>query len=492
MAAIADPFAQPVAIDAEAVVRRVDPPPPRTLDEWAEEELGEEFWSKQVEIGQSIADHRYTAVQSCHDTGKSYTASRAMCWWLDEHPLGEAFVVSTAPTQTQVEAILWREVGRAHRKGDLPGRITSGMVPQWKLGNEIVGYGRKPQDLVNIEEAMAAFSGIHALYVLIVIDEAGGVPEWMYDAVDTLATNENARVLAIGNPDDPSSHFEKITRPGSGWNVIKIPYDETPNFTDEEVSDYVSAQLISPTWVEERKKRWGVGSPRYISKVLGEFPEITDDTLIPPKLLRLATENELPGHEKGRYAMDVARFGDDETVIYRNRGGVIRFEASAHKQDTMQTAGLAMTFLRPHNKAVPMVVDADGLGAGPYDRLRELKQPAIAFHGGHSPYDKERFINRRSEVYWNFREMCENGEIDLDATDEDALAQLGNIKWSLDSRGRVKVETKDEMRKRGVSSPDRADTIVMSTVAGDRYPIAPDPTLPKRKPETAGLMERKF
>ena len=81
-----------------------------------ERELNEEPWSKQVEIAQSVLDHRYTCVRSCHGTGKSYLASRLMAWWIACHPIGEAFVVSTAPTQTQVEAILWREVGKAHRK----------------------------------------------------------------------------------------------------------------------------------------------------------------------------------------------------------------------------------------------------------------------------------------------------------------------------------------------------------------------------------------
>ncbi len=228
---------------ADRVAAMIYPPEDPYRDDpvaWTMEgPLREYLWSAQREVMQSVASHRYTAVRSAHSTGKSFSASRLVSWWIQCHEPGEAFVVSTAPSQTQVEAILWREIGRAHRKGRLRGRITYGQVPSWKIAQEIVGYGRKPQDLSSKEEAMAAFQGIHAKYVLIVIDEAGGVPKWLFDAVDTLATNKLARVLAIGNPDDPASHFEKVCRPGSGWNSMSISAFDTPAYTGEDVPEYL-------------------------------------------------------------------------------------------------------------------------------------------------------------------------------------------------------------------------------------------------------------
>jgi hypothetical protein len=140
------------------------------------------MWSKQQEIAESVVEHRYTAVKSCHDSGKSFTASRLAAWWLDVHPPGEAFVVTTAPTTAQVEAILWREIGKAHRKGDLAGRIT--LDAKWYIGQELVAYGRKPADY-----DQAAFQGIHARYVLIIIDEACDVPK-------SLSCRSTAVVLA--------------------------------------------------------------------------------------------------------------------------------------------------------------------------------------------------------------------------------------------------------------------------------------------------------
>lgn len=475
------------------VLRRMFPQPDPYNDDpvgWVNNRLGEHLWSKQREIAESVRDNRYTAVQSAHDTGKSFIASRLVAWWMSTHPIGEAFAVTTAPTQTQVETILWREIGRAHRKGNLDGRITAGMVPQWKIGPEIVGYGRKPQDLRSVEEAAAAFSGIHAKYVLIVIDEGGGVPKWLFDAVDTLATNEYARVLAIGNPDDPVSNFERICRPGSGWDHHTISAFDTPAFTGEDVPDDLLDLLVSRTWVEERKVDWGEGSPLYISKVLGEFPEVTDDTLISPAMVREAQLRELPGMEKGKFGADIARYGTDETCVYRNRGGCIRLEHTAHKKSTMESTGVFAKLIEDTSGEVPMIVDVIGIGAGPYDRLVEMGYPVRAFDAAERAYNPKRFKNRRAEAWWGMRTLFEEGMIDIAAADEKLAAQLLSIKWKVDSAGRIYIESKDDMKKRGLPSPDRADAAMMSTV------VPPNMHIPELDPEdkveslTADLLKR--
>lgn len=293
---------------------------------WLDEVLGEFAWSTQLSVWESLVEHRSTAVHSCHDSGKSFIASRIIAWWIANHPVGEAFVVTTAPTAAQVAAILWREVGKAYRKAKerkqpLPGRIVQSPFSQWKVGDELVGYGRKPADY-----EQSAFQGIHAMFVLVVLDEAGGIVRSLWDAVDALLTNEHARVLAIGNPDDPTSHFATVCKPGSDWNVIRIDGLRTPNFTDEGTRDYplvralmehegipysteevpagIRPLLLSPLWVEERLRRWcgierdahltmsapelreyvarrAAASPLFTAKVRGEFAEGSQTRVIP-------------------------------------------------------------------------------------------------------------------------------------------------------------------------------------------------------------------
>jgi hypothetical protein len=330
-------------------------------------------------------------------------------------------------------------------------------------GKELVAFGRKPAD-----HDQSAFQGIHALYPLIAVDEARGVPKSIFDAVDALATNSNARVLAIGNPDDPSSHFAQICKPGSGWYVIKVSAFDTPAYTGEEVPAELLPLLVDPVWVEERKKVWGVTSPIYQSKVLGEFPDISDDTLILPKWIEAAQKRTLERTRRPIVAADIARFGKDETVIMRREGGRIRVYRAHHRADTMTTTGHVANAMRDiddeagKNDWVRAIVDVPGVGGGVVDRLAELDLPVMPYNGGEAPIDKERIVNARAEDYWTLRERFEQGEVDIDPDDDKLAAQLGSIKWGIDSRGRIKIESKDDMRKRGLPPPDRADAMAIA------------------------------
>lgn len=452
-----------MAVKLSSLADILDPEPKMDIVDWTVNKRNGFLWSKQREVYESVQTHRYTAVKSAHGTGKSWSAANLVAWWLDQHPIGEAFAITTAPTAPQVEAILWREISVAHVEADLDGRITWGQVPQWKIGDRMIAYGRKPADYADPTKAMQAFQGIHARYVLVVLDEACGIPVWLWNAVDSIVTNDNARVLAIGNPDDPSSEFEKVCRPGSGYNVITISAFDLPAFTGEQVPDALSENLTGRGWVEERKRKWGEGSPLYQSKVLGEFPDLSDDSLIPPKLVREAIERDLTieAQGSGQAGGDVARLGVDKSCLYHDVDGVIRRVGEWHKQSTMKTAGnFALWCL--DNTGVPLWIDISGLGAGVYDRLHEQGHSVYPFDGGMLPEDPVRFKNVRAEQYWNLRRRFEEGLIDLDPQDLDLHAQLVSIKWSLDSRGRILIESKDDMRKRGLPSPDHADAVMMA------------------------------
>ena len=454
-----------------SIADRFDPPASKYMGrpaKWMHDKLGF-IWSKQVEICNSVKLNRHTAVHSGHGVGKSWIGAALACWWIDTHPPGEAFVVSTAPTQPQVESILWREIGRLHRKLALPGYITGGNQPQWKLDNgELVGFGRKPADYIDAEQAKAAFQGIHARYILVILDEAAGIPVWLWDAVESLVTNENARILAIGNPDDPASQFAKVCSPGSGWNLVHISVFDSPNFTGEEIPDELVDLLPSEIWVDERRKRWGEGSLLWTSRVLGLFPKTSKDTLISPDLIFQAINRDLSAtKDEGRYGVDVARSGDDESTIYLKQGGVVRRElAQVGLGDTMLLAGEVFNRVRPNNGLRPAVIDVIGIGAGVYDRCKEQDLNVVAFNASEQANDPVKFLNRRAEQYWALREMFIEGLVDLDEEDEELATQLGSIKWKINSAGRIQIESKEDMKKRGLPSPDRADGVMMSTYVG--------------------------
>src|SRR5690554_6242439 len=176
--------------------------------QWVTDKAGDFLWSKQRDIMEAVRDYPRVAVRSCHSTGKTATAGRVAAWWIDAHPPGEAFVLTTTPTGPQVKALLWREINRLHAKAGLAGYTN---LTEWYVeanGNsELVAFGRKPS-----EYSEAAFQGFHAKYVLVIMDEASGVPSTLWNAAESVASNRNSRILAIGNPDLTSGEFYDACR----------------------------------------------------------------------------------------------------------------------------------------------------------------------------------------------------------------------------------------------------------------------------------------
>ena len=425
-------------------------------DAWARDKLGAFLWSKQREIVQSVVFNRRTAVRSSHGPGKSFIAGMLAAWWIDTHPAGEAMVVTTAPTHRQVHGILWEEIRKQHRKGDLPGRVL--MTDQWYLGDSLIGEGRKPADHDD-----DGFQGTHRRYVLVILDEACGVPENLYTGAESITTNEHCRILAIGNPDDPTSPFHDACKPNSGWNVIGISTFDTPNFTGEEIPESLVDLLPSRTWQEGRLKKWGADSPLYISKVLGQFPESSEDTLIPLSWVVRAQNREIVPRrfDESKMGLDVARFGSDRTVAYHNHGGRVRLVMDVGKQKTTETAGRVANLWK-ELRTSDINVDGVGVGGGVVDMLEEDGYPVNDMQAGGGSSAPTKFLNARAEWYWNLRVMFERDEIDLDPEDEDLASQLSSIKFHHTRRGQVQIESKDEMKKRGMPSPDRADAVMLA------------------------------
>lgn len=498
---------------------------------------GEWAWSEQRRILESVRDNRYTAVHSAHDLGKSFIASRIIAWWISSHPIGEAFVVSTAPSAAQVGAIMWREVAKIHRKAGLIGKINRAGYPQWYVDAELIGYGRKPADY-----EQSAFQGIHAKYVLVVIDEACGVPRNLYDSIDALVTNANCRVLAIGNPDDPASHFSSICKPGSGWNIIHLDGLRSPNMTydrvigpdpknpkwpllaalmeaegipysTEVIPDELREYLIDEQWIEERIERWaGVGrtltehmthealldmvlqrthgSSLFTAKVRGIFPEAASDGVIPLGWLTQAVNRwkslrddpaysgkpaSLKAHESGTriVGVDVARTGSDETCLALRYGSYIAELQRMRVTDTMEVANRVAAYM--HEPGATAVVDVIGIGSGVYDRLRQMKNNAdiigtpIPFNASAGTERRDmlgqfHFFNSRAAAWWRMRELLDPAKGSMIALpdDEELIEELAAPKFDLYANGRLKVEGKDDIKRRIGRSTDSADAVIQA------------------------------
>jgi len=431
----------------------------REPESWVSERLEENCWSKQIEILRSVIDNRFTAVPSCFGSGKSWLAARLATFWIDVHPPGTAFVVTTARSGAQVKAILWRELQRAHIAGSLDGRLNK---TEWWLDvngkEEIVAFGRKPDDMDTI-----AFQGIHARYVLVLIDEAAGINKLLFESLSSLIVNEDSRMLAIGNPEDASSEFAEICKPGSGWNTIQIKAWDTPNFSGEEIEKDVAAELISKMWVEEKRKRWGEGSPMWEAKIEADFPSSQINGVFPISLIRAAQDRKLKGTYPNELGVDVGG-GGDPTVVANRRGGVVRIVHQGTTPDTMESTGEVANLLKTMRAEVAKI-DEIGIGKGMADRGKELNLPFVGVNVAMKPEDPENYLNLRAEGYWQIRERMEAEKLDIDPDDEDLVAELVSIRYKRTSSGKIQIESKDEMRRRTKGmSPNKADAVVLSFI----------------------------
>jgi hypothetical protein len=202
-------------------------------------------------------------------------------------------------------------------------------------------------------------------------------------------------------------------------------------------------------------------SPRYVAKCLGEFPELGDDTLISPRWIEAAqARTQEPAHHTV-LGVDVARFGSDETIFALARGPVVRIVGEHAKLRTTETTGHVIAAKREHG-VHELRVDGVGVGSGVVDELLEAGHDVVDMQSGAAAADSEHFANARAEWWWGLRQRFEAGDIDLAADDDELAAQLGTIKYKYTARGQVLIESKDDMRKRGLPSPDRADAVMLA------------------------------
>lgn len=437
--------------------------------------LGDRPWEKQKEILRAVAKEKAVAVASCHAAGKSWLSAREVLCFAYCNEFSR--VVTTAPTFDQVRDIIWQEIRQAHASSLYPlqGKL---LETRLELGPNWFATGRSTNDANRFQGAHSSKGSI-----LVVADEAAGIEPDIWIGIDGILTSQDSHLLAIGNPTEPSGEFyEMFKRPG----VVKIHISafDTPNFTafgitlDDIRNDTWKAKitgplpapyLITPEWVRDKWEKWGEDSPLWISRVLGEFPDVSTDTLIRLSWIEAAQRRNLEPSTPDVLGVDVARQGSDKTVIVHRRGPVFRTFRTTRQEDTMQTTGRVVAALN-ETKSTEARIDAVGIGAGVFDRLKEMGKAAVEMQSGQAAKDSERFANARAEWWWGLRERFESGDIDIDPKDEELASQLASIRYKFTSRGQIIIESKDEMKKRGLGSPDEGDAHMLASADIEKAP----------------------
>ena len=422
---------------------------------FARKVLGVEPWSKQVEVLTAVAANERVAVKSGNGLGKGFSAAVAILWFMSCHE--HAVALSTAPTFRQVRHILWKEVHRRYRnaKFDLGGKLLDTRLEMPEKDSFAMGLSADSPD---------EFQGFHSANMLIVVDEAEGVAEPIYEAIEALMTSENCRLLLIGNPTTVTGSFRRAFHEDRElYHTLTISAYDSPNVA---AGAKTVPGLVTARWVEQRRKIWGEDNPIFQARVLGEFPEQSEDTLIPLSAIEGAAKVSGGAVEQDDapqptvVAVDVARFGSDRSVILVRRGGQVKPVRTFRGLDTMKLTGLVVDAIKEADPE-DVVVDEVGIGAGVVDRLKELGYRVDGINVGRSAHDPSRFANLRAEGYWNLRQLITTGEVFL-PSDKELMGELAALKYSFNSVGQLLVESKDDMRKRGVRSPDKADALMLA------------------------------
>ena len=417
-------------------------------------------WEKQEEILEAVRVHTRVAVRSCNGSGKTFIAAHAVLWWLMSFP--DSLVITTAPTEHQVRDVLWREIRRVYHGNE---HLIGGKLLRTTLELDDKHYAQGLS--TNTPER---FQGFHEGHILFVVDEASGVREGIFEAIEGSMTSDHARMLLLGNPTALSGYFyEAFHRRRSLWQTIHISAHDTPNFREGKI---VRPNLVTPKWVEDAKVNWGEDSPMYQIRVLGEFPSESEDTLISLKIIENAVENPAVDEDDVQdgdpqddvdveIGVDVARFGSDRTVICVRRGDRVIDIASFTKKNTMETAGLVNEFVKQYAPTC-VRVDSIGVGAGVVDRLKELRVPGVSgINVARRATNPEHFANLKAELYDGLRERFQQGRIRIPGNGK-LISELASIRYSFSSSGQIRLEDKDELRGRGQPSPDMADALMLA------------------------------
>ena len=398
------------------------------------------------------------SVRSGHGVGKSTIESWAILWFLVTRPFPK--ILCTAPTAHQLHDILWAEASKWLRNSKMLGDIL-----EWTYEKiYLKGHREEWFAIARTSNKPDALQGTHAEHILIIIDEASGVPDVVFEPVlGTLSTND-AKLLMCGNPTQLAGFFYESHNDKKDLYITHVINGENSSRVDRE---YI--KLIA--------EMFGTDSDVYRVRVLGEFPKANPDSFISLDMINtdFIDIGDIYSIDLG---VDVARFGDDESVIATvfNKLRLSKLNIFQHN-DTMELTGQVVNIIKSLNKDYPDVrvnvkVDCDGLGVGLYDRLREvineksLNARAVECHFG-AKGGKVRnsepisYFNSTGIMWGLIRTKFKEKSLYI-TEDSELINQLTNRKYFIESDGDIRLERKEDMKKRGVHSPDRADALALA------------------------------
>lgn len=438
----------------------------------------------QKNILNSVARYPMTSIRSGHGIGKSAVESWLAIWFLTTRPYPK--IPCTAPTQHQLWDILWAEIAKWIRNNPVLARdliwtkekvYMKGHQEEWFA---VARTASKPD----------ALQGFHAEHVLYIIDEASGVKDEIFEPVLGALSTEGAKLVMCGNPTKITGFFyDSFHKHREQYNAMHI--------------DGRSSSRVDQDFIDTIIDMFGEDSDVFRVRVAGEFPKSLPDSFISVELAEKASEKEAPEIEVVKridIGIDVARYGDDSSVLSPVLEKQVQEQPEIyHHNDTMELSGRAVQMIKKYSREHPFAelyvkIDCDGLGVGVYDRLVELKSQIVEeiekerslkyensdleeipppfqlefiechFGGEGGTINENDPIDYQTStglMWGTVREALRKGTLKL-WPDDKQISQLSNRKYTVNSSGKIELEKKEAMKKRGLSSPDMGDALALA------------------------------
>ena len=368
----------------------------------------------QREALENIVKHNRLSIRSGHAVGKTTFLSWTILWWLCTHYPSK--IAATANSASQLEQILWPEIQKWY------GRMPQGFQDELEFRSDKITLKNAPDSFcvsrTSRRENPEALQGFHSPNMLFIIDEASGVPDIIFEVAQGAMSTPGAKTIMVGNPNRSTGYFyDSFERNIASWKTMTV--------------SCLDADTVDPQYIEDMKHQYGEDSNIYRVRVLGLPPETDDNAIMGRALVEAAINRDVePTHVMPVWGIVMAEY---DTTPYNDRPSEI-------------------------------LVDSIGLGAGVVDRLVELDLPARGINVAESSSMNDRYMRLRDELWFKCREWLEHKDVSI-PDQEELITELTAVQYGIMSNGKFKVESKDEMKKRGMRSPDVADALML-TFAG--------------------------
>lgn len=428
-------------------------------DEWQKDAL------------RSYRDNKRTGLVACKGPGKS-TADAWCAWWtLACFPDSEGFALSI--TGDNLKDGLWKELAKWRDKSPL-------LIQAFTMNSDRIASKDRPKTWwlsarsfpkqADKEQQADTIAGLHADHVFIILDEFGDYPDGVLPAAEGIFANDVwARILVSGNPTKTGGSLHRIcTRDAKLWNLIHITGDP---------DDPKRSPRISMTWAREQIAQWGRDNPWVMANVLGQFPPTSSDKLIGIDVVMAAQARDMPRktflRDARLWGLDPARSGNGDEIGFARRQGILCKPIETWRgMDGIQLGNIIaqkiMEAQEANEEPDAIFIDVGGVGSSCVDHLRFLGYGHLihAIDFGWAAIDN-RFYDYRSEMWWKMAEWLKRKPACLPT---DMILQAELVEPTMEfrivsKRTQFKLESKKEMKVRGVESPNRADALCLTFAA---------------------------